>query len=68
METHNPQHLYGTRMALPYGNLFMCKEERTIILAFPYLIYFGKHFIEDIFLILLRSQMKVEKLMKQTNH
>ena len=30
----------GNRMALPYANLFMSKEESTMILTFLYLIYF----------------------------
>ena len=36
----------GSMMAPPYGNLFMGKEERTIILTFLHLIYFGKRFID----------------------
>ena len=38
-----------TRVAIPYVNLFMGKEERTIILAFIYLVYFWERFIDDIF-------------------
>ena len=45
----------GTRMAPPYGNLFMSKEERNIILTFLYLIYFWKRFTDDIFFIFLGS-------------
>ena len=39
----------GTRMAPPYVNLFMGKEERNIILTFLHLIYFWKRFIDDTF-------------------
>ena len=41
MDTHIHEILgtsMGTRMASPYANLFMGKEERTIILTFFYLI------------------------------
>ena len=47
----------GTRMATPYANLFIGKEERTIILNFLHLIYFWKRFIDDNFLI-FHSQLK----------
>ena len=52
MDTHVYQILstsMGTRMPPPYVNLFMNKEERTIILAFFHLIYFWKPFIGNIF-------------------
>ena len=39
----------GTKIAPPYANLFMDKEERTIILTFLHLIYFWKRFIDYIF-------------------
>ena len=39
----------GTRMSLPYANLFIGKEERTVILTFLQLIYCWKRFIDDIF-------------------
>ena len=45
----------GTRMAPPYANLFMGKEEQIIILTFLHLIYFWKRFIDDIFFIFLGS-------------
>ena len=46
-------------MAPPYANLFMGKEESTIILTFLNLIYFWKRFINDIFIFLgSRSQLK----------
>ena len=38
----------GTRMVPLSANLFMVKEERTIILTFLLLIYFYKRFIDDI--------------------
>ena len=41
----------GTRMAPPYANLFMDKEEHTIILTFLHLIHFWKRFVDDIFFI-----------------
>ena len=44
-----------TRVAIPYVNLFMGKEERTIILAFIYLVYFWERFIDDIFYLPLFS-------------
>ena len=53
---HIPQILgtsMGTSVAPPYANLFMSKEERTIILTFLHLIYFWKCFIDDIFFIFL---------------
>ena len=61
MDTHIHQILgtsMGTKMATPYANLFMGKEERTIILTFLHLIYFWKRFIDDIFFIFLGSQLK----------
>ena len=57
----------GTRMAPPYANLFMGKEERNIILTFLHLIYFWKHFIDDIFLIFLGSYSKLKSLMSFMN-
>ena len=40
----------GTRIAPPYANLFMGKQEGTIILTFLHLIYFWKHLFDGIFL------------------
>ena len=57
----------GTRMPLPFTNLFMGKEERTIILAFFHLIYFWKGFIGDIFFIFFGSQTQLESLMAYMN-
>ena len=54
MDTHIHQILgtsMGTRMVPPYTNLFMGKEERTIILTSLHLI-FWKRFIDDIFIFL----------------
>ena len=36
-----------TRMASPYANRFMDKEERTVILTFLHLICFWKHNIHE---------------------
>ena len=44
----------GTRNS-PYANLFVRKEKFTIILAFFYLIYFWKSFIDNILFILVGS-------------
>ena len=52
MDTHIHQILgtsMETRMAPPYANLFMGKEEHTIILTFLHLIYFRKRFIGSSF-------------------
>ena len=57
----------GTRMAPPYANLFMGKEERTIILTFLHLIYFWKHFIDDNFFIFLGSHSQLKSLMTFMN-
>ena len=57
----------GTRMAPPYANLFMEKEERTIILTFLHLIYFWKRFIDDIFFIFLGSHCQLKSLMTFMN-
>ena len=57
----------GTRMAPPYASLFMGKEERTIILTFLHLIYFWKHFIDDIFFIFLGSHSQLNSLMTFMN-
>ena len=51
----------------PYANLFMEKEERTIILTFLYLIYVWKCFIEDIFFIFLGSHSQLKSLMTFMN-
>ena len=37
------------RVAIPYVNLFMGKEERTIIQAFIHLVYLWERFIDYIF-------------------
>ena len=55
-----------TRMAFPYANLFMGKEERTIILTFLHLIYFWKRFIDDIF-IFLGSHIQLKSLVTFMN-
>ena len=49
-------------MAPPYVNLFMGREERTIILTFFHLIYFWKRFIGDIFFIFLGSHFQLKSL------
>ena len=49
-------------MAPPYANLFMGREERTIILTFFHLIYFWKRFIGDIFFISLGSHFQLKSL------
>ena len=70
MDTHILQILgtsMGTRMALPYANLFMGKEEHTIILTFLHLIYFWKRFIDDIFFIFLGSHSQLKSLMTFMN-
>ena len=70
MDTHIHQILgtsMGTRMAPPYANLFMGKEERTIILTFLHLIYFWKCFIDDIFFIFLCSNSQLKSLMTFMN-
>ena len=70
MDTHIHQILgtsMGTRMAPPYANLFMGKEERTIILTFLHLIYFWKRFIDDIFFIFLGSHCQLRSLMTFMN-
>ena len=70
MDTHIHQILgtsMGTRMAPPYANLFMGKEERTIILTFLHLIYFWKRFIDDIFFIFLGSHSQLNSLMTFMN-
>ena len=57
----------GTRMAPPYANLFMGKDERTIILTFLQLKYFWKCFIDDIFLISLAWHFQHKYLMTFMN-
>ena len=54
-------------MAPPYVNLFMGREERTIILTFLHLIYFWKHFIYDIFFIFLGSHSQLKSFMTFMN-
>ena len=56
-----------TRMDPRYANLFMDKEERTIILTFLHPIYFWKRFIDDIFFIFLGSHSKLKSLMTFMN-
>ena len=53
-------------MAPPYANLFMGKEECTIILTFLHIIY-SKRFIDDIFFIFLDSHSKLKSLMTFMN-
>ena len=68
MDTHmHPATSMGTRTAPPYANLFMGKEERTIILTFLHLIYFWKRFIDDIFFIFLGSHSQLKSLMTFMN-
>ena len=57
----------GTRMTPPYANLFMDKEERTIILTFLYFIYFWKRSIDDIFFIFLGFHSQIKPLMTFMN-
>ena len=57
----------GTRMAPPYVNLFIGKEERPIILAFLHLIYFWKRLIDDIFFIFLGPHSQLNSLMTFMN-
>ena len=57
----------GTRMASPYANLFMGKEEPTIILTLLHLIYFWKSFLDDIFFIFLGSHSQLNSLMTFMN-
>ena len=52
----------GTKMPPLCANIFMRKEERTIILTFLYLIYFWKRFISDIFFIFLGSHSQLKSL------
>ena len=70
IDTHIHQILgtsMDTRMTPPYANLFMGKEEHTIILIFLHLIYFWKRFIDDIFFIFLGSHSQLESLMTFIN-
>ena len=70
MDTHIHQILgtsMGTRMVPPYANLFMGKEESTIILTFLHLIYFWKRFVDDIFPIFLGSHSQLKSLMTFMN-
>ena len=70
MDTHILQILgtsMETRMAPPYANLFMEKEERTILLTFLHLIYFWKRFIDDIVFIFLGSHYQLKSLMTFMN-
>ena len=57
----------GTRMAPPYANLFMGKEEGTIILTFLHSIYFWKRFIDYIFFIFLGCHSQLQSLMTFMN-
>ena len=66
MNTHIHQVLgtsMGTRMGFPYANLFISKEERTIIL----IIYFWRRFVDDIFFIFLGSHFQLKSLMTFIN-
>ena len=66
MYTHIHQILgtsMGTKMAPPYPNLFMGKEECTITLTFLQIIYFWKRFINDTFFIFLGSHSQLHSLM-----
>ena len=67
MDTHIHQILgmpMGTRMALPYANLFLGKEERNIILSYLHLICIWKRFIDEIFFIFLVSHSHLNSLMR----
>ena len=57
----------GTRIGLPYANLFMHKEERTIILTFLHLINFWQRFVDDIFFIFLGTHSQLKSLMAFIN-
>ena len=57
----------GTRIAPPYVNLFMGKEEGTIIINFLHRIYFWERFIDDIFLIFLGSHCQFKSLITFMN-
>ena len=57
----------GTRIDPPYVNLFMGKEEHTIILTFLHLIFFWKRFTDDIFFIFLGSHSQLKSLMTFMN-
>ena len=57
----------AARMAPPYANFFMGKEERTIILTFLHLVYFWKCFIGDIFFIFLGSHSRLKPFMTFIN-
>ena len=50
-----------------YANLFMGKEERTIILTFLHLIHFGKRLVDDIFFIFLGSHSQLNSWMALMN-
>ena len=66
IDTHMQQTLgtsIGTMMVCPYANLFMSKENCTIILTFLHLIYFWKCFIDDIFFIFLGFHSQLNSLM-----
>ena len=54
-------------MAPPYANLFLGKEERTIILSYLHLIYIWKRFIDEIFFIFLGSHSHLNSLMRFMN-
>ena len=57
----------GTRVAPPYANLFMGKQESTIFLTFAFLILFRKRFIDDIFFIFTGTDTDLTNLMTQMN-
>ena len=57
----------GTRIAPPYVNLFMGKEEGTIIINFLHRIYFWERFIDDIFLIFLGPHCQFKSLITFMN-
>ena len=50
-----------------YANLFMGKEEHTIILTFLHLIHFGKRLVDGIFFIFLGSHSQLNSWMALTN-
>ena len=63
----SPRDIYGNKDGSPYANLFMGKEERTIILTFLHSIYFWKRFTDDIFFIFLSSHTQFQSLMTFMN-
>ena len=57
----------GTRVAPPYANLFMGREEAEIINSFYEFIAFWKRFIDDIFFLFQGSEEDLKRLMDYMN-